>query len=199
MEDFIQFQDWFTQKYIDKSASRFWTFKAGLNIALQRGAMNFVETGCIRLEDDWGGGMSTWLLGEVCHKYSKHLWTVDISPDNIKLCQKITEAYKDNITYVINDSVAFLKDFNQQIDFLYLDSLDCLEYDSPDSPALISAQEHQLKEVESIWDKLSERAVILLDDNGFANGGKTKLTKQFLKQNGWIEVLSHHQSLWIRN
>jgi SAM-dependent methyltransferase len=196
--DFVCWKDWFTEKYRELSDSRFWSFKVALNIAFQRGFTNFVETGTTRLVDDWGGGMSTLVLGDYCKHYGKHLWTIDIDPKCIEVAQQITSEFKDNITYVVNDSLYFLQTFNQQVDFLYLDSLDCPEYDAPDSPRLKQAQEHQLNELKAAWDKLAPNAIVLLDDNGFENGGKAKLSREYLKEKGWTELVSFQQSLWIK-
>jgi len=198
MNDFICFNDWFTEKYQEKSGVRFWSFKVALNILLQRGGTNIVETGTIRMKDDWGGGMSTLLLGDFCKHYDKHLWTVDIDPNAIEVCKEITADFKDHITYVVSDSIAFLKGFDQKIDFLYLDSLDCPEYLEANSPDLIVTQQHQLNELKAAWDKLTDNPVVLLDDNRWENGGKTKLTNAFLKEKGWLCLIDYQQSLWVK-
>ena len=93
------------------------------------------------------------------------------------------------------DSVKFLKEFNQKIDLLYLDSLDC---PLPPEDAT-EAQTHNLNELKATYDKLHEGSIILIDDNNFENGGKTRLSKQFLLQTGqWLCVLDYGQTLWIR-
>lgn len=198
MEEFTKFKDWFTEKYSYKNTQRFWTFKAALNIFLQRGLTNIVETGTTRFADDWGAGMSTTIFGDFAKKYEKKLWTVDIDPEAIKVCQTITEEYRENITYVVGDSIEFLKNFNGIIDLLYLDSFDCHETVPADSPIIKNAQEHQLKEIQAAWDKLTDNSIILLDDSGFESGGKTELTRKFLRENGWLEILNQQQSLWIK-
>lgn len=157
-----------------------------------------VETGTTRMKDDWGAGMATLVFGDFCSQFNHHLFTVDIDPDALYICQDITKDFSTFISYVENDSVAFLKGFNQTIDLLYLDSMDCPEYDAPTSTHLIQSQIHQLLELEAAWDKLSSDPIILLDDNQFENGGKTRLSKVFLKERGFTEVMSGKQSLWIR-
>lgn len=198
MTDFICYLDWFTKKYQANSDSRFWSFKVGLNVFLQKGGGNIVETGTTRLVGDWGGGQSTLLFADVARHYDKHVWTVDIDPACIETCKQITAEYADKITYVVNDSVEFLKYFNQEIDFLYLDSLDCPEYDAPESPNLVAAQNHQLKEFQAAERLLTDRTVVLLDDNGFSNGGKAKQTKIYLEQTNWMCLVDYQQSLWIK-
>ena len=157
-----------------------------------------VESGCVRMREDWGAGMSTLVFGDVCKAYNHHLFTVDNNPDALYVCREVTKEFEVFITYVENDSVDFLKSFNQRIDFLYLDSMDCPEYDSPISTRLIQSQIHQLLELEAAWDKLSDDPVILLDDNLFDNGGKTRLSKVFLQERGFAEVMGGKQSLWIK-
>ncbi len=198
MNDFFDFNDWFTVAYRSYSDSRFFTFKTALNLLLQQPGKNIVETGTIRLKDDWGGGMSTVLFGDFASHYDYHVWTVDIAPEAIQLCKEITTNFTSHITYVVNDSVEFLRTFNQTINLLYLDSMDCPEYDAPDSPNLQASQQHQLKEIQAAWDKLSSPAIILLDDNWFSNGGKAKLTKEFLERQSCRCVLSFQQSLWMK-
>lgn len=198
MNDFLGFQDWFTQKYLVSSASRFHSFKAALNLFLQQPGRIIVETGTTRLKDDWGGGMSTLLFGDVANKYDRHVWTVDIDANCINTCKEITQEYAAHITYVVNDSVAFLQGFNQQINLLYLDSMDCPEYDAPESANLLASQNHQLREIKAAWDKLAPGAIVLLDDNWFANGGKARLTKEFLREKGWKCIIDFQQSLWAK-
>ena len=81
---------------------------------------------------------------------------------------------------------------NEEIGLLYLDSLDYEENLQKES------QEHQLNEIEAAYPKLTQNSIILLDDNDFPNGGKTKLTKEYLLKNNWQCVLDHQQSLWIK-
>jgi len=44
----------------------------------------------------------------------------------------------------------------------------------------------------------NDKTVVLLDDNNFLDGGKTKLAKIYLKEHGWRCVLDYQQSLWIK-
>src|SRR5262249_8735059 len=101
----------------------------------------------------------------------------------------------DRVRFHLSDSVEFLRKFDRSIDFLYLDSCDYLE----DEPGRSISQVHQLKEIGAAIDKLSPGAVVLLDDNDFPSGGKTKLSKQFLSDQGWFCLLDWVQSLWIRS
>jgi len=187
--------DWFFDKYYDKLSFRYWTQKVALGIFLQIGGDNMVETGCARLEEDWGGGMSTYVYGDFAKYYNKHLWTCDIDENCLSMAKTITQEYKDNITYVRNDSVKFLEEFDKEINFLYLDSVDC---DPEDDMQTAVSQEHQLREMKVVLPKLSEKCVVLLDDNNYPNGGKTLLAKRFLEENNFLHIMDFQQSLWIR-
>lgn len=201
MDEFISWKDWWTEKYRFKMGEgvRYFSTKIALNLFHHRGGMNIVETGTIRALDDMaGGGYSTLLFGDYAQHYNKKFWTVDILPEAIELSKKETEGFNANTKFVVSDSVNFLYDFPETIDLLYLDSMDCPEYDEPDSPQLMASQEHQLKEIQAAWDKLTDKSVILLDDNNFANGGKCKLTTQFLLDQGWTPLLADKQVLFIK-
>jgi hypothetical protein len=111
----------------------------------------------------------------------------------IDTARQETRAFANSITYVCSDSVTFLGEFNKSIDLLYLDSMDC-----PRTGDATPAQQHNLRELKAAMPKLSERAVVLLDDNHFQNGGKARLTKQYLQDHDWICLHDWRQSLWVR-
>ena len=62
---------------------------------------------------------------------------------------------KKSITFINDDSLNFLKNFQKKIDFLYLDSFDGY---------LPGASEYQLKEIKFAENKLHSNSLILLDD-----------------------------------
>jgi hypothetical protein len=195
--DFLDINsDWFFDKYYDKLSFRYWTQKIALGLFLQLGGDNMVETGCARQEEDWGGGYSTYVYADFAAYYGKKLWTCDIDERNLGVAEKVTEKFKDNITYVCDDSIRFLKEFNQEINFLYLDSVDC----DPENQELTDlAQNHQFREIEEALPKLSKKCVVLLDDNNYPNGGKTKRTKAFLQDKGFLHIMDFQQALFIRS
>lgn len=195
IEDFINVNSWFENKYKKDLDQRYFTFKVALNYFLQHNSTNIVETGCQRMVDDWGGGCSTLIFGNFCQKYNKHLWTCDINPQNLDVAKQVTQEYKDFITYVFNDSVKFLASFGKTIDFLYLDSMDCSLDPIVGS---LPAQKHQLEELKTALPWLAEHCVIGLDDNNFPDGGKPKLAKEFLLDKNWICILDYQQSIFIR-
>lgn len=198
---FLMSHGWFDQRYGLDPDQRYATFKSSLGLFLQRlGDRHdgvIVETGTQRLPGDWGAGCSTTVFGETLEAFNAGtLWTVDLSEENLQVARQCTQAVAHRIQYVCSDSIAFLTQFaqtGQAIDFLYLDS-----YDWGHDPGLQRAcQEHQLHELQAIYRSLRPGAVILLDDNFLPGGGKTKLAKEFLEQQGWTCILDHQQSLWI--
>ena len=76
------------------------------------------------------------------------------------------------VTFVVDDSINFLKNFKNHIDFLYLDSLDGQDPNS---------SEHQLNEIEASYLKLHKNSLVLLDDKG----AKTKLSLSFMLKNNF--------------
>ncbi len=194
MKDFLFINNWFEQKYKAKSDGRYQTFKAALNLFLQNGGRNIVETGTTRMIDDYGAGYSTVIFADFLSRYGGYLWTVDLSPVNMDICRIVTEPYKHLISYEVSDSLVFLRNFETVIDLLYLDS-----YDYPlDGSDPFPCQNHQLTEFKLAERNLTDKTIVLLDDNTFDNGGKTKLTKDYLIERGWRCVLDSQQSLFIR-
>ena len=198
MNDFVYWDDWWTEKYRFQIGEgvRYPSMKIALNLFNQRNGEIMVETGTTRAVNDFGGaGMATIFLGDYCKKYNKTLYTVDILQEAISLSKKLTSDFADNINYIVADSLEFLEHFDQKIDLLYLDS-----YDYPldeEEFAVKASQEHQAKELLTAWDKLSKDAIIVLDDNAWAGGGKCKLTKRMLVERGKTCVWDDFQSVWI--
>lgn len=201
MEDFLFSRNWFENKYQAKSDGRYITFKTALNLIHQGKLCNeeelvIVETGTTRFPDDWGAGMSTYLFGDYVHHYGGRVYTVDIEPKNIEVCKEVTKEFKNNIEYVVGDSIDFLTSFRGPIDLLYLDSLDYPLM--PEEGPVETCQQFQLDEYLAARAKLTRRwSVVLLDDNFLPEGGKCKLTKEQLIKDLFIHVIDSQQSLWL--
>jgi predicted O-methyltransferase YrrM len=196
MKDFIFVDNWLEKEYLIAGNNRYWTFKIALNLFLQRQGKIMVETGTTYIGDIGAGG-STVIFGKYLQKYGGKLYTVDLSSENIEACKRLTENWKNNIEYVVSDSHKFLNEFKDKIDFLYLDS-----YDYPLSEAegrIEDCQLHQLEEFKRAENKLHDKSIVLLDDNSLPEGGKTRMTKEYLLEKGWICLMDYQQSLWIRN
>ncbi len=195
----IEFDTWFKKHYLSGLAqsNRFETMYIALDLFLKNNGKVIVETGVTRKADHWLDGMSTIVFGSFSKKYHCQLHAVDVNPESIQVCKSLTNECKEYISYHTSDSVVFLQNFKQKIDLLYLDSMDCPGDDAITSEQLIQSQQHQLAEMTASMNKLSDDPIILLDDNDYQNGGKTRLTKFFLEQQGFQEIMSWKQSLWV--
>lgn len=192
IDNFIKCDGIFSKKY-SQNAEKFLTFKAAISLFLQRNLKNIVETGCQRQLVDWGAGNSSLIFSETLAQFPDKgdLYTIDNSLYYLSICEQAVK-HTNKVRYCHSDSVKALELLNIEIGLLYLDSLDYEVYQQKES------QFHQLNEIKTIYPKLHDKTVILLDDNFFPNGGKTLLSKQFLQEMGWICVLDHHQTLWIK-
>jgi hypothetical protein len=184
-------------------ANRYVTFELSVQWFKEHRGCIIVETGCVRLEDDWGGaGMSTIVFDHVIQKEKLRLagtthlepkfYSVDLDEKNVSLARNLTKEAEISV----GDSVAFLEDFHGSIDLLYLDSYDC-DPEGDSTPA----QEHQLAEVRASLPKMALHSAILLDDRGdppFPGGGKTRLSEEYLRDKGWVSLWTGYQSLWVR-
>lgn len=180
-------------RHADHLGKRRVSFKLLFKQANLRECKKVVETGCFRLPNNWAGdGGSTWLFGAWCAHKGAHLWTVDIDPEAIERCQQVTAEWQEHITYTVNDSVAFLNGFDQEIDLLYLDSWDF----SPRNPA--PSQNHSLAEAQAAFPKLAPRALVSIDDCKMAYGGKGGLSVPWLTDHGFRVLHSSYQIILAR-
>ena len=102
--------------------------------------------------------------------------------ENIKNAKKFTNKFEDKVTFCLEDSISFLRNFKKKIDFLYLDSLD-VQYPN--------ASEHQLNEIKNSIKILHKNSLILLDDKG----GKTNLSKNYMLDNGLTIINETEQQI----
>ena len=223
-------QNWLKDKYLYGGGNpRYFTFQLALNLLGSRtDSPLIVETGCQRLPNDIGDGMSTSIWGEYCKRYGGKVYAIDLSPESIEECKKATVQYKDHIRYIISDSVKWLHNSRiGAIDLLYLDSFDypygeiLKRYGWPanpeeaikrsneasfqeiltnNKPDIDPCQDHCLSEFKAAKKsgKLKDSTIILLDDNQLPGGGKPFKLKRELLKEGWICLLDYQQSLWIQ-
>ena len=180
-------------KYKDHLGIRYEAFEKLFNIAKDRNLKTIVETGTARgkykfyyrkPKINWKDGMSTILFAEYAYMVNGKFWSCDINSQNIFNASKFTEEMSYNVNFAIADSLIFLRDLSITIDVLYLDSLD------GDSPG---ANEHQLKEAEITVGKMSENAIILLDDKG----SKTELSLPYFSSKGWDIIFENDQQILL--
>lgn len=182
----------FLDKYNNSKNIRFKSFEKTLKLCHQRNLKTIVETGTARGKTkfffinkfNWKDGMSTPMFAEYSKFVNGKLHSCDISVSNINNAKKFTRNFENYIEFYVKDSLIFLKEFNEPIDLLYLDSLD--GHDP------IAASNHQFKEAQIAIKKLHIKSLILLDDKG----SKTNLSINFLKNNDFkIIYETDHQVL----
>lgn len=174
---------------------RYSTFQQAMQLMQERNARVLVETGCARLQGQeafYGDGASSVIFGHWASLHGAQLYSVDISEKNIINARDLTKNYAAFIHFTVSDSVAYLQEFDQQIDFLYLDSFD-FEASDPEPSQL-----HHLKEIQVAYDKLAWNAIVMIDDCALPHGGKGKYAIQFLLERGWHIVAKKYQVILSR-
>ena len=158
---------------------RFESFKTAMKLADERNLKTIVETGVARgkikfffiKKFNWKDGMSTLLFSEYARYKNGHLHTCDIEKKNVLNAKFFCKKNEEFCSFYIDDSLKFLAEFNQKIDFLYLDSLD---------GQFEGANKHQLEEFKLAEKKLNPNCLVLLDDKG----SKTNLSIDYMINNG---------------
>lgn len=120
--------------------------------------INVLETGS---SANFSDGTIGLFLGLMCSKTGGKMYSVDIDSKNVETSKLIFNQYIPTLDYQAHtdDSVTFLKNFNQEINLIHLDSYDFNLFD-PLPSAL-----HGWREFEAIKDKLQENTIIIIDDN----------------------------------
>ena len=174
------------------------TLREVLRLLDERGAKILLETGVARmgLEKSKGDGASTIVFGLWANNNDAHLYSVDIDPDATRRAGVAVDAMGlgGSVTLVTSDSVEYLDEFTDSVDFLYLDSYD---YHKTDTAIQKASQDHHLKEINAIEGCLHDDTVILIDDCDLPNGGKGKLIIQYLTEAGWKVHMSEYQVIMV--
>jgi hypothetical protein len=175
------------------------TFAKTLKLLEQRKAKMIIETGTSRegLKNTKGDGGATIVFGKWAQQNNAKMHSVDISEDSIKGSQNEinNQGLGDTITLHMNDSLEFLKSFEQPVDFLYLDSYD---YSRKDKEVQIKSQEHHLKEFKLIENKLHDDSIVLIDDCGLPGGGKGKTVVEYMLKKDWKVLIDAYQILLVK-
>lgn len=175
------------------------TFAKTLKLLKERNAKIIVETGTSRkgLAGTKSDGAATIVFGKWAKENGAKMHSVDISQDSVNGAKEQVNAYglDDVVTVHLGDSVEFLENFKDKIDFLYLDSYD---YSKTDVEIQQKSQEHHLKEFKAIEDRLHENTIVLIDDCRLPNGGKGKLVIDYMLKNGWKILLNEYQVLLVK-
>ncbi len=170
------------------------TFEKALYLLELTQAKVIVETGTARYgtKNLDGDGGSTIIFGYWSFLNHAHMYSVDISAEAVANATTAIAAYKEYVHVIKNDSVEFLRNFSQKIDFLYLDSFD-FDENNPDP-----SQQHHLREIEAAYDKLAPKAIVMIDDCKLAHCGKCRLVIDFLLKKGWNVVADEYQIIFMR-
>lgn len=174
---------------------RYPTMTHAMRLCEERQVKTIVETGTARCGDtnfDGDGGF-TIIFGHWAFDHDADMYSVDISESHIQIAHDASIPYHRNLYLILQDSVEFLHEFQDEIDFLYLDSYDYDE-NNPGPP-----QTHCLKEIMAAYDKLHENSIVMIDDCNIPGGGKGRLAIEWLLSRGWRKVTNRHQVILIRN
>ena len=173
------------------------TFRKTLALLNQIDAKILVETGTSRegLHGAKSNGAATIVFGKWAKENGGFLHSVDISENSILNAQKEVDrqALNNFVKIHHSDSVAFLENFEEKIDLLYLDSYDY----SDDVEVQKLSQEHHLKEFKAIEDRLHNNTIVLIDDCDLPNGGKGKLAIEYMLTKNWQVVENAYQVLLL--
>jgi len=147
---------------------------------------------------DWGAGCFT-LMTSICLEHlNAYIHTVDIEKKHIERCKIITNPFSKNISYHVSSSENFLRNFNEKIDFLYIDTGDM-------TPIEKTAQ-LQLREAKIIIEKnlINDNGIILIDDvknptpkiyGETSDYGKAKYSLPYFLNHGFIIIENEYQVL----
>ena len=178
-----------------------------------------VETGCLRVKDNFLDGQSTLLFDKytLSRGEQSKVYTVDINPNSTKVCKQVVS---ENVEITTDDSVRYLNNLTNnflknktKVSMFYLDSFDIdWRYTYPSAV-------HHLKELASITRLLNKETLVVVDDSpAFGNltqseneskptwkilnspapsiGGKGFLVHEYAKHVGAKVVFSHYQAAW---
>ena len=172
------------------------TFRRAIELLDERSATCLIETGVARygLRNSKSDGASTAVFGLWAKTNNASLYSVDISPESIDGAREAVEelGLLEQVKLVTGDSVQFLENFADPVDFLYLDSYD---YDKHDESIQMASQEHHLKEFKAIEEQLGPNTVVLIDDCDLPGGGKGKTVIEYMTRKGWQIDTSAYQIL----
>ena len=180
-----------------------------------------VETGCLRMKDNFLDGQSTLLFDKYTSSRGEgsKTYTVDINPKSTKVCREVVSknvdiTTSDSIRYLNNISNTFLKN-KIKVSMFYLDSFD-VDWRYPFPSAA-----HHLKELVAINRILNENTLVVVDDSPAVGnltqsenesnqhwkvlsspsplptiGGKGFLVHEYASHVGAKLVFSHYQTAW---
>jgi len=168
--------------------------KTLFRLAAERDAKTLIETGTLRMEGNWeGDGGMSWFLARYAARAGGRLATIDTDPNALDVARKTLGEDLARLTdFVESDSVTYLQSLSQDIDLLYLDSVDYI------AAAPQKSQAHCLNEALAALPHLHDKSIICVDDCGFPGGGKGGMAVPYLCENGWKIVHQDYIVVLIR-
>lgn len=167
---------------------------AGIDLLNAIDGTTIVEVGCMRRTmnhpidafdpDCCNDGHSTMFWGST----GKSVFSVDVNAASISHAQQAVKAYP-NVTATCADGISYLKEFNRQIDLLFLDAWD------GDTP---NYAENHLLAYQAAADDMAKQSLILIDDTDVYYGGKGRLVIPAAIRNGYELLLIGRQTLLMR-
>jgi hypothetical protein len=136
---------------------------------------------------DWGAGIFTKVFLENLKEVNHKLYTIDPDSDAIAIVKVICNDY-ENVSIIQDYSTNFINNFNDKIDFLYMDHMETSE----------EAAKQHLEDAKIIIEKdlMNKNGIILIDDIGYnIIDGKGKYSIPFLLENGYEIVIHEYQVL----
>ena len=124
-----------------------------------------VETGCLRVKDNFLDGQSTLLFDKyvLARGNKSKVYTVDINPNSTKVCK---QTVSDNVEITTEDSVRYLNKISKEflankvnVSMFYLDSFDV------DWRYVYPSAAHHLKELTAINKVLNKDTLVVVDDS----------------------------------
>jgi len=117
------------------------------------------------------------------------VYSIDIAPENTQITGEVCKGFK-NVHAITYDGIAFLREFKDPIDLLFLDAWD-VQKRSP------YAEKH-LEAYLTARPRLHANSLILIDDTDMKHGGKGKLVIPQAISDGYRVIFGGRQTLLAR-
>lgn len=184
------FMSFFDVEYLPKLGIRSASFRAVMREAYSIGVAKIVETGSIRVEDNWAGdGQSTIIFNAYTRFVNGTFDTIDINENCLELTKNLP-----NTNFFPMDSVKYLSKRTEPIDLLYLDSFD-VNMSEPHDAAM-----HCMFEFCAAQPKLHSGSIVFIDDSPIELetpvGGKGVYVAKYFAHLGIPPFVFGYQTAW---
>lgn len=147
---------------------------------------------------DYGAGAFTYMCAEFMTKNHTNFkqFTVDIASSHIERCKVMTRPFARNISYVVKNSLDFLKTFGTKCDLIYLDTGDMTPIEPTAQLQMMEAKlivAHKLLAPGGFILIDDVRNPCALDQDGGDVLGKAKYSIPFFKKHGFEVVFDEYQ------